>query len=68
MPAKIKVKKPIEKPIEPIKPVVSEKTIAELVNANGDVIFSFSKEKNGYNWVELSMGIAKRKGLEVKFR
>ena len=66
----------LEKPVEEIVPADSaieaesspkKKTIAKLINNEGNVIFVFSLEKNGQEWIDLAVKVSEKKKLKLEF-
>lgn len=45
----------------------NKKTMAKLINNNGDVVFIFSFEKSGQGWEILAVNIAEKKNLKLVF-
>lgn len=51
---------------EPIIETPKKKTIAKLVDG-GNVIFFFSLEKNGQEWIDLAVKVSEKKKLKLEF-
>jgi len=52
---------------ESIVETQKKKTTAKLINNEGNVIFIFSLEKNGQEWIDLAMKVVEKKKLKIEF-
>jgi hypothetical protein len=52
---------------EPIIETPKKKTIAKLIDNDGNVIFVFSLEKNGQEWIDLAVKVSEKKKLKLEF-